>query len=149
MERFTEEFERARRVKGQLSCIMADIDNFKSVNDAHGHLFGDKILAKISHIMKNSLRTYDILGRFGGEEFLIVLPDTGPGDAGNLAERIRKNVKENCTAEPALSQCGSVTMSFGHTTMRDSDERVDDIIKRADDGLYKAKTSGKDKTESN
>ena len=149
MERFTEEFERARRVKGQLSCIMADIDNFKSVNDAHGHLFGDKILAKISHIMKNSLRTYDILGRFGGEEFLIVLPDTGPGDAGNLAERIRKNVKENCTAEPALSQCGSVTMSFGLTTMRDSDERVDDIIKRADDGLYKAKTSGKDKTESN
>ncbi len=147
MERLTEELKRAKRVNGPLSCIMADIDNFKSVNDTFGHLFGDKILQKISTIMKHSLRTYDILGRFGGEEFLIVLPDTGAEDAAALAERIRRNVKENCTAEPALSPCGTVTMSFGLTELRDSDESVDDLIKRADDGLYKAKSAGKDKTE--
>jgi diguanylate cyclase (GGDEF)-like protein len=147
MERFAEEFERARRVEGQLSCIMADIDDFKSINDTYGHLFGDKILEKIAAVMSSSLRTYDILGRFGGEEFLVVLPDTGPDAAGTLAERIRRNVKENCTAEPGLSQCGTVTMSFGFTAMRDTDRSVDDIIKRADDGLYKAKSSGKDKTE--
>jgi diguanylate cyclase (GGDEF)-like protein len=147
MERFAEEFERARRVKGQLSCIMADIDNFKSINDTYGHLIGDRVLEKISAVMSGSLRTYDILGRFGGEEFLVILPDTGPEAAGTLAERVRTNVKENCTAEPGLSQCGTVTMSFGFTAMRDSDRSVDDIIKRADDGLYKAKTAGKDKTE--
>jgi diguanylate cyclase (GGDEF)-like protein len=147
MERFAEEFERARRVKGPLSCIMADIDDFKSINDTYGHLFGDRILEKISAVMSSSLRAYDILGRFGGEEFLIVLPDTGPEAAGTLAERIRNNVKGQCTAEPGLSHCGTVTMSFGFTVMRDSDRSVDDMIKRADVGLYKAKTSGKDKTE--
>jgi diguanylate cyclase (GGDEF)-like protein len=147
MERFAEEFERARRVNGPLSCIMADIDDFKSINDTYGHLFGDKILEKISAVMSASLRAYDILGRFGGEEFLIILPDTGPDAAGTLAERIRNNVKERCTAEPGLSRCGTVTMSFGFTVMRDSDRSVDDMIKRADVGLYKAKTSGKDKTE--
>ena len=147
MERFAEEFERARRVNGPLSCIMADIDDFKSINDTYGHLFGDKILEKISAVMSASLRAYDILGRFGGEEFLIILPDTGPDAAGTLAERIRNNVKERCTAEPGLSRCGTVTMSFGFTVMRDSDRSVDDMIKRADDGLYRAKTSGKDKTE--
>jgi diguanylate cyclase (GGDEF)-like protein len=98
--------------------------------------------------MKTSLRTYDVLGRFGGEEFLTVLPDTDLEEAFVLAERIRRNVREHCAADPALAQCGAVTISLGITSLRDSDKTVDDILKRADDSLYKAKASGKDKTAS-
>jgi diguanylate cyclase (GGDEF)-like protein len=147
MERFRVEFERAKRLKKDLGCILIDIDNFKSINDQYGHLVGDEVLREVSGLIKDSIRTYDILGRYGGEEFLIVLPDTNLDDARNLAERIRLNIKENLLLKSEVLHGKLLTISLGVTRMKDTDLSVDDIIKRADDGLYKAKNTGRDKVE--
>ena len=145
MERFIEELERAKRLQNDLGCIMIDIDNFKSINDTYGHLVGDKTLREVSDILKNSIRTYDVAGRYGGEEFLIVLPDTGFEDTLMLAERIRTNIKTHPVAKSDLTPAIAVTISLGIASMGDTDIAVDNMIKRADDGLYAAKKSGKDK----
>jgi diguanylate cyclase (GGDEF)-like protein len=141
LSRFSEEFEKVKRLKTNLSCILADIDQFKSVNDTHGHLTGDEVLKEISHRIRNTIRAYDILGRYGGEEFLILLPDTGLEDAKNLADRIRIRVKDN----PIIS--GGITISLGVTDMQAQDQSVDDIIRRADERLYRAKKAGRDRVE--
>jgi diguanylate cyclase (GGDEF)-like protein len=147
MERFRVEFERAKRLKKDLGCILIDIDNFKSVNDQYGHLVGDELLREVSGLIKDSIRTYDILGRYGGEEFLIVLPDTKLDDARNLAERTRLNIKENVLLKSEVFNGKLLTISLGITRMKDTDLSVDDIIKRADEGLYKAKNTGRDRVE--
>ncbi|MCL4457847.1 MAG: diguanylate cyclase [Nitrospirae bacterium] len=141
MIRFEEEFKRAKRLKNDLSCIILDIDHFKSINDSYGHLVGDKVLRDIANHIARSIRTYDILGRYGGEEFLIILPETDFEEAKNLAERIRIAIKE----KPIWNI--EVTVSLGIASKSDKDESEDDIIKRADDGLYKAKNSGRDRVE--
>ncbi len=145
IKRFSEELERAKRLKKDLGCIMLDIDNFKAINDEYGHLVGDETLRNISDIMKNSIRTYDILGRYGGEEFLIVLPDSGFEDVFMLAERIRADIKAHPLAESDLITAIKVTVSLGIASMLDTDISVDNMIKRADDGLYKAKNLGRDR----
>jgi diguanylate cyclase (GGDEF)-like protein len=145
MERFTEELERAKRLQKDLGCIMIDIDNFKNINDTYGHLVGDQTLREVSDILKNSIRTYDIAGRYGGEEFLIILPDTGFEDALMLAERIRTNIKTQPVAKSDLTPAITVTISLGIASMLDTDISIDNMIKRADDGLYAAKKNGRDK----
>ncbi len=142
LERFVEEFEKVKRLKTPLSCILADIDHFKSINDRFGHLAGDAVLKDISRRLKNAVRAYDIVGRYGGEEFLIILPDTGLEDARNFAERIRLRVKEAVNLAG-----GAITMSLGVTSAQDADHSVDDIIKRADERLYGAKNAGRDRVE--
>lgn len=142
MSRIEEEFEKFKRLKKNVSCIMADIDNFKAINDAYGHLVGDQVLKEISHRIRNTLRAYDILGRYGGEEFLIIMPETSLEDAGGLAERIRIRVKE----EPVNN--ATVTLSFGVVCVQEGDRTVDDIIRRADQNLYRAKKGGKDQVVS-
>jgi len=144
MSRFYEEFERAKRLEKSLGCIMIDIDRFKSINDKYGHITGDEVLREIPDRIKNSIRIYDVLGRYGGEEFLVVLPDTNLDDAKSLAERIRENVKLDLPIETDTAYLINVTISLGVTCMLDEDKTVDDIIKRADEGLYKAKASGRD-----
>lgn len=91
--------------------------------------------------MRNSIRIYDVLGRYGGEEFLIVLPDTDLENARSLAERIRKNIKDELIASI------QVTISLGVTSIHAKDEILSDIINRADEALYKAKNSGRDRAE--
>lgn len=145
LERFNEEMTRAKRLKKDLACIMIDIDNFKTINDTYGHLVGDKTLREVSDILKNSIRTYDIAGRYGGEEFLIILPDTPFEDALSLAERIRTNIKEALIAQSDLTPAIPVTISLGVATMIGKDISIDNMIKKADDGLYMAKNSGRDK----
>ncbi len=142
MLRFEEEFEKFKRLKMNVSCIMIDIDNFKVINDSYGHLIGDQVLKAISARMQGTVRAYDILGRFGGEEFIVILPDSGLEDARGLAERIRVSVKEVAISNFA------VTMSLGVVCSRESDRSVDDIIRRADEHLYKAKKNGKDRISS-
>jgi len=142
MLRFEEEFEKFKRLKMNVSCIMIDIDNFKAINDSYGHHIGDQVLKVISARMRDTLRAYDILGRYGGEEFLIILPDTGLEDARSLAERIRIRVKEETVNNAA------VTLSLGVVCVQESDRSVDDIIRRADENLYKAKKSGRDRISS-
>lgn len=142
MSRIEEEFEKFKRLKKNVSCIMADIDNFKAINDSFGHQVGDQALKEISHRIRNTIRAYDILGRYGGEEFLIIMPDTSLDDARGLAERIRTRVRE----EPINN--ATVTLSLGVVCVQESDRSVDDIIRRADQNLYKAKKGGKDQVAS-
>jgi diguanylate cyclase (GGDEF)-like protein len=144
LERFEEEMVRAKRLKKELGCIMLDIDNFKAINDTYGHLVGDKTLRKVAEILKNSVRTYDIAGRYGGEEFLIILPDTSFQEALRLAERIRKKIKESPVSQSEITEAILVTISLGVASMTDRDIAIDYMIKRADEGLYKAKGNGKD-----
>jgi diguanylate cyclase (GGDEF)-like protein len=140
--RFEEEFERFKRLRTKVSCIMIDIDHFKDINDSYGHQIGDQVLKVISARMRNIVRAYDILGRYGGEEFFVILPDTGLEDARGLAERIRTSVKEELIGN------ASVTLSLGVVCIQESDRSVDDIIRRADENLYKAKKSGRDRVSS-
>jgi diguanylate cyclase (GGDEF)-like protein len=140
--RFEEEFEKYKRLKTSVSCIMADVDDFKAINDSYGHLVGDQALKIISRRIQNIVRAYDILGRYGGEEFLIILPDTGLEEARGLAERIRTHVREEQIGNVA------VTLSLGVVCVEESDRSVDDIIRRADENLYKAKKGGKDRVAS-
>ncbi|MCK9418495.1 MAG: diguanylate cyclase [Nitrospirae bacterium] len=139
MLRFEEEFEKFKRLKMNVSCILIDVDNFKAINDSYGHQIGDQVLQVISARMRDTIRAYDILGRYGGEEFLIILPDTSLEDARGLAERIRTHVKEETVNN------ATVTLSLGVVCVQASDRSVDDIIRRADEHLYKAKMSGRDR----
>jgi diguanylate cyclase (GGDEF)-like protein len=141
LSRFEQEFKRAKRLKNNLGCIMLDIDQFKSINDKYGHLTGDEVLREISLRLRNSIRIYDVLGRYGGEEFLIVLPDTDFENAKSLAERIRNNIKENLIATI------QVTISLGITSISEKDKTINDMINRADEALYKSKNSGRDLVE--
>ncbi|HUI44954.1 MAG TPA: diguanylate cyclase [Nitrospirota bacterium] len=141
LERFLEEFEQAKRLEKTFSCIIGDIDHFKSVNDQYGHLAGDDVLKEVSHRLKSIIRAYDIVGRYGGEEFLIILPGTDIEQAWHFAERIRMAVKE-----PRVVTA-PVTISLGVTCFEEADQTIDDMIKRADDALYRAKNAGRDRVE--
>jgi diguanylate cyclase (GGDEF)-like protein len=135
--RFQEELERAKRLHRELSCIILDIDHFKSVNDTYGHLAGDEVLKEVTDCVKHSIRSYDIFGRYGGEEFLVIMPDATLEEAKSLAERIRNAIKVHTIQDI------KVTVSLGVTHYRSSDNVVDDIIKRADECLYEAKSAGR------
>jgi diguanylate cyclase (GGDEF)-like protein len=141
LSRFNEEFQQTRRLQKNLGCIIADIDHFKVINDSQGHLAGDEVLKEVSRRISESVRIYDILGRYGGEEFLILLPDTTLEQAWHFAERIRMHVKESDITD------NRVTISLGVTCLQEQDQSIDDMIKRADDALYKAKNAGRDRVE--
>lgn len=144
MSRFREEFERSKRTRISLSCIWIDIDNFKSVNDKYGHLSGDEVLRVIADRIKTSIRSYDILGRYGGEEFLVVLPDTNFENTKIIAEKIIQKVRAPIYLETYYENLINITASLGIACISDDDTSVDNIVRRADEGLYLAKKSGKD-----
>ncbi len=141
LSRFTEEFEQVKRLTTNLSCILVDIDHFKSVNDRFGHLQGDAVLKGISQHLRTMVRAYDIVGRYGGEEFLIILPGTNIEQAWNFAERTRMKVKEETIANV------TITVSMGVTCIQEGDNSIDALIKRADNALYAAKNAGRDRVE--
>jgi diguanylate cyclase len=135
------ELQRAVRYSHPLSLLMFDIDHFKKVNDTFGHLAGDEVLRKISSIVSRNLRGTDSLARWGGEEFVVIAPETDIVDAGILAERIRKEVADETFEGPR-----QVTVSFGIAAYREK-ETLDDIIRRADEALYRAKAAGRNRVE--
>lgn len=135
----TAELDIRQRKGHPLSLIMFDIDNFKSFNDTFGHEIGDDILKLVAEITTNSIRKSDVFCRWGGEEFLIIVPELSLNNAMELAERIRTNIEHT-----ACLDCGSVTCSFGVAEYNDS-ESIDECIKRSDIGLYKAKSKGKNR----
>lgn len=137
LKRFQEELERAKRLKKELSCIMLDVDRFKSVNDKYGHLAGDEVLKEVANRIKQAIRSYDVFGRYGGEEFLVIMPDATIEEATSLAERIRNEIKVHPIQDI------DVTVSLGVAHYRSSDTVIDDIIKRADGCLYEAKSAGR------
>ncbi len=146
-EKLNEEINRAARANGSLGVIMCDIDHFKKVNDAHGHPVGDSVLIEIAQRMQATLRTYDALGRFGGEEFLIVVPDATTEGIVVLAERIRRAVEE----EPIETASGlvSVTVSLGTVAgPMEQSTTLKGLIDEADRALYRAKDGGRNRVES-
>ncbi len=135
------EFERARRYGRPLSALMLDLDNFKDNNDNYGHLVGDEILREVAARYAQHLREADILGRFGGEEFVCLLPETAVEEARNVAERVRRRVAD----EPVITRAGSiqVTVSIGASELIESNNDVLSLIEQADAALYESKQGGR------
>ena len=129
---------------GPHSLVMADIDFFKKVNDEYGHPVGDLVLKEVSKILSTSARKGDLVGRYGGEEFAILLPNTDAAGALFFCETVRKKIAE--ATIKTLKSDVSVTISFGISEVEKTDQSMSDWLKRADDALYKAKDSGRNKS---
>ena len=143
-QRIEEELNRARRYGHAFSVLMLDIDSFKELNDAHGHLAGDHFLRRVGEVIKGSLRSHDIPCRYGGEEFAVLLPETEPTESIVIAERIRRTVAEIRIRE-GRRMIGT-TISIGISSYPKSARRsASDLLRKADAALYQAKREGKDK----
>ena len=139
------EKNRSSRGGGMFCLAMLDIDHFKNVNDVHGHLAGDTVLRTVATMMNNSLRNTEFCGRYGGEEFLIVLTHTDIKGALICAERVRTNIKN--TLFPDIGPDFKVTVSIGLSEYQIRED-VEKVISRADDALYRAKNGGRNRVES-
>jgi two-component system, cell cycle response regulator len=140
------ELERCRREKRPLSLILADVDNFKSVNDTAGHLAGDQVLQAVATRITQSVRTYDGVGRYGGEEFLIGLPGSDLEIATARAEEIR--IRINATPIHTDTADIQVSVSLGVTVVSPEHQcNLEDVLRRADEALYRAKTKGRNRVE--
>jgi len=139
------EMERVRRLGHQISFVLADIDHFKSVNDKYGHLAGDMVLVHISKILNGNKRDYDFIGRWGGEEFLIVLPEASPDVALQAAERIRTLIESEYFVMPNGVDKINITMSFGISGGMTTGQNIEDKINEADSALYEAKREGRNR----
>jgi two-component system, cell cycle response regulator len=130
----------ARRHDREVSVVLLDIDNFKAVNDSLGHAAGDEVLRQVAAVLATGLRTEDLATRWGGEEFLILLPDVPAGGAATTAERLREAIEQ----APDPSVATAVTASFGWATWN-GEESVEALVARADDALYAAKAGGRNR----
>lgn len=146
MERFQEELERSKMRKIQLSILMIDVDFFKKFNDNFGHLTGDQILREIGTIIMDNIREIDIAGRFGGEEFFIVLPDTDQDGARYVAERIRRATEE--ATIKAYDTNVKATISIGVATFPENGKKKEELLDKADWALYRSKKMGRNKVSS-
>ncbi|MEA2103464.1 MAG: GGDEF domain-containing protein [Candidatus Cloacimonadota bacterium] len=145
LKSFAKEFLQSKRYNFDLSCIMIDIDHFKKVNDNYGHLVGDFMLKEITHTIQDHIRQADTFGRYGGEEFLIILPYTNIDNAYIVSEKIRKviEVSEFFYEDKLLK----ATISLGLSDNQSSKiTKIDDMIKRSDIALYRAKNEGRNCT---
>jgi diguanylate cyclase (GGDEF)-like protein len=136
-----EEITRATRYGNRLSVIMFDIDHFKAINDSYGHQTGDKTLIKISQLIKNNLRDIDHVGRYGGEEFIVILPQTGLDNAYITAERIRRAI------ESARFEEGKIKITICGGVVEFKEENALILIGKADELLFKAKQKGRNRIE--
>ncbi|MFT2089576.1 diguanylate cyclase [Paraglaciecola sp. 2405UD69-4] len=134
-------FELSKRNKYELSVLTFDIDHFKSINDTYGHDVGDKAIQHISDILQKNTRASDCTARFGGEEFVILLPQTEQQNAFLLANKLRKLIED--TPLTLNSLIIEITASAGVSGYQEGDNSSDDMLKRADEGLYKAKNAGR------
>lgn len=137
-----QEFHRAKRYHRDLSVLMIDIDYFKKINDSYGHTVGDKLLTTLAQTILKSMRSVDHFGRFGGEEFLVFLPETDGQAAVHVAERIRE-IAANLVISSSETDV-SVTVSIGIATYT-KDLTTETLIKRADEALYQAKNQGRNR----
>ncbi|MEW6170955.1 MAG: GGDEF domain-containing protein, partial [Candidatus Omnitrophota bacterium] len=145
LERFEEEFKRAKKFKLNFSLLMIDIDHFKSYNDRYGHLTGDIILKEIAQILKTSIRQIDLVSRFGGEEFAVILPKATKETASFVAERIRKTayLKSIKTYDDFLN----VTLSIGVSGFPEDGNTFQELLDKADWALYRAKECGRNQIQ--
>ena len=140
MDALAQEMNRSDRREGAFSVIIADIDHFKKINDTYGHATGDQVLREVAARMKASLRSYDVAGRYGGEEFLVIVPDCDESAAFHVAEKIRNAVCS--TPIESLGEDRTVTISLGVST-RSSGTSADELLSAADAALYQAKSLGR------
>jgi diguanylate cyclase (GGDEF)-like protein/PAS domain S-box-containing protein len=146
MNKAEKEFARSKRYSRPLSLVMIDVDHFKSINDTYGHATGDHVLQNVGHICTDTLRDSDLLGRVGGEEFILILPDTPKQNAEYVAERMRERLE---LSEIKYEQHTlKITASFGVASIREADIAMEEIIERADAAMYTAKNSGRNQVQS-
>jgi diguanylate cyclase (GGDEF)-like protein len=140
-----QEVERARRYNTPLALVMADLDHFKAINDRHGHHIGDRVLQHFAHVLSESVRNIDLVGRWGGEEFAILMPGTDLEEAAQVAERMRQAI---LAAVPPLDdhEC-AYTASFGVAAFRVDTPTMVSLLGRADTALYRAKENGRNRVE--
>ena len=140
-----QKFAVASRYQQPLAVMMIDIDHFKKVNDTFGHIVGDQMLKNVTKIAHAELRSADVIGRYGGEEFVILLPMTNARQAGLLAERIRADVA--ALRLPTEKGDASATLSIGIVEInhKESTEVVEDVFRRADEAMYAAKQAGRNR----
>lgn len=141
MERFEEELKRSKLRNINLSLLMIDVDYFKQLNDEHGHLAGDQVLREVSRVISQNIREIDIAGRYGGEEFCVVLPDTDSRGAYFAAERIRTALEK--TKFKAYDLTLQITASLGLSTYPRNGQTSEELMDKADWALYRAKKSGR------
>jgi diguanylate cyclase (GGDEF)-like protein len=143
LERLELELRRCRRYGSRLCVLLLDVDHFKRVNDAHGHLAGDGVLVALGQILRTRVRGTDMAGRYGGEEFCVLLPETDLEHGRELAERLRQHVAAEVFTAGATPF--RVTCSVGVAQFTDAREKVADLLQAADEALYRAKALGRDR----
>ena len=143
LERLESELKRAGQTETPLSFILVDIDHFKSVNDTYGHPAGDKVLREIAQMVKKKVRDVDLCGRYGGEEFAVLLPATDLKGAKLVAERIREGVRKE--AFELRGEKRSITISLGISSFPEDAREMEALIERADEALYRSKERGRDR----
>ncbi len=136
-------FDEARRNRDELTCIMTDIDHFKSVNDTHGHGVGDDVIKYLADVLADLSRPNDLVGRFGGEEFCIVLPETTINEGYRIAENIRQTIEQGIGAN-FLDKC-QITASFGVASIHSNASTPSEMVEQSDKALYVSKESGRNK----
>jgi diguanylate cyclase (GGDEF)-like protein len=140
---FRRELERVRRHGSELSLCVVDLDYFKRINDQYGHDVGDQVLKQVAQLFIDTLRHSDIAGRFGGEEFILLLPDTGIESALLVVERLRTRLQEEVVESE--DEKVSITATFAVTEVSNDDAAIEDVIRRADKGLYEGKAAGRNR----
>jgi diguanylate cyclase (GGDEF)-like protein len=135
----TEQIERTKRLTYRFSIALFDLDHFKAINDTYGHRVGDEVLIRVAAALRQSVREFDIVGRYGGEEFMLILPHTDLLEASVIAERVRADVKDLTWPGSPLS----VTLSGGVCAYAGTN--LDDLVDDVDQKLYAAKAAGRDR----
>lgn len=139
------ELNRAKRYQKSLSCLMIDIDYFKKINDFYGHPFGDKVLVCFSSLLQDMVRSTDIVSRYGGEEFLVVLPEINIHGAMDFAERLRAAISQ-CKIENKEKHLNvTISISIGVSSFQEENDSKEEIISQADKALYEAKKTGRNR----
>lgn len=141
--RAREELERCNRYSSALSLILLDVDNFKNFNDSYGHIDGDRVLAGLADVIREEIRGVDSAYRYGGEEFIVLFPETEPGEAIIVAERIRQAF-EQTTFSPKDGICVNITISIGGGNYRKGED-LTSFVKRVDEAMYEAKRLGRNR----
>jgi diguanylate cyclase (GGDEF)-like protein len=136
-------FDQAQQSRTPLCCLMVDIDHFKQFNDSYGHAVGDQVIQVVARALSAGLRQTDVLGRYGGEEFCIVLPGLTPADAGVVAERMRVEIESHAQSAVRGTAVTRITASFGLATVNVHARTVEALIDQADQALYKSKQAGR------
>ncbi len=142
-QRCNEELERSRKYNYNLTCLMIDVDRFKGFNDTYGHLVGDAVLMAVVRVVRENIRQIDLLGKYGGEEFCVILTETAVQGAQFVAERIRQALQD--TSVQAYDEILKVTISIGIAGFPNDSRDLTGLVDKADQALYRAKETGRNK----